>query len=207
MNDTRPDQIVEAAEPPNDADYRSLNDDLIAAEKRAAKAEARVREVEAERDRLAAAGGFAVERIQRAEATVARQAEVLREILEHPLISEQPDNNCDWHCVAEIQNSIRAVLASPEAAATEPRASRVVCHGVGRQGRKCLLVRGHSGDHDDGSGDRDCAWPRDQAGFTACGCMVKGGVIVALDRDCVTHRLGARAAALPAVDAATPETT
>lgn len=75
---------------------------------------------------------------------------------------------------------------------TTPRSSLIVaCFAVGPEGRKCLFLRGHSGSHDDGSGDRGCSWSRDEAVITSCRCMAKDGVVVALDRDCETHRLGA----------------
>jgi hypothetical protein len=45
--------------------------------------------------------------------------EALTEIVGHPVVSEGefPDDNCDWHCVAEIQDLARRALSEPEAGA------------------------------------------------------------------------------------------
>ena len=56
-----------------------------------------------------------VERRRAAEAVVAAMREALEEIAGHTVVSEGefPDDNCDWHCVAEIQDVARAALSHP----------------------------------------------------------------------------------------------
>lgn len=93
---------------------------------RAQAAEASLAEVTAERDHLKSLHGNAamdhiesetrrrreIKRAVAAEASCAVLREALEKIAAHVVISEGefPDDNCDWHCAAELRSVARAAL-------------------------------------------------------------------------------------------------
>jgi hypothetical protein len=130
----------------------SLRDGVLGERERLEIAEARVREVEAERDEAYDARDKWIDKAQRwgsllvdAQATVARQAETLRNDLRHlsvVLTNGVTDDATKLRVAREWVATHRAVLASPEAAATEPETR---CIGRVPGGQRCVREADHKG--------------------------------------------------------------
>ena len=62
-----------------------------------------------------------IERAEAAEARLLAAQQALREIAEHPIVSERgPDEDCDWHCTTELRDCARAALAALAAVGRDP---------------------------------------------------------------------------------------